>query len=186
VTRSTALAFAAAFGATLLAVRPARADAIDDLEKSLAQEHAQLSTSDCSAACRALASIRRAADRICALEPGPRCTAAHSKADDATRRVRDACPECAIASVAPETPTKKPASVPVVPAEPPATAPVVRQPTNDEAVRTAGAAPPSESRRGGCASCDAGGTSPGDWTTGVLAAAAVAQLVRRKKRKGSR
>ncbi|CAN5913641.1 hypothetical protein BH11MYX4_BH11MYX4_62180 [soil metagenome] len=150
----------------------ARADEIDDLEKSLAQEQTAPSTSDCSAACRALASIRRAADKICAIEQGPRCAAAHAKSEDATRRVRDACPQCAIASAAPDAPPNKPAVAPVMPA------PESRQ---QESARTA-SAPPAESTRGGCASCHASGASLGESTTGALAILALAQLLRRKKK----
>ncbi len=155
----------------------AHADEIADLEKSLAQEHAALSTSDCSAACRALASIRRAADKICALEPGPRCSAAHAKSDDATRRVRDACPECAVASVVPDRKPDSPATAPVTPAPAP---PQVGQ--ERESVHTTASAPAPESRRGGCASCHASGASLGEATTGVLAVLALAGLLRRKKR----
>jgi hypothetical protein len=54
-----------------------------------------LDTGDCVLACKALASIRRAADRLCAIEPGPRCSVAQAKAEDATNRVRAACPACA-------------------------------------------------------------------------------------------
>ena len=167
---SSVVAFAVVAVCTLSA-RRARADEISDLEKSLAQEHAALSTSDCSAACRALASIRRAADRICAIEPGPRCAAAHAKSDDATRRVRDACPECAVASVAPESPPTTPAAKPVTPQAGQA----------ERTVQTANA-PPSESSRGGCASCHASGASLGEAATGVLAIFALAGLLRRKKR----
>lgn len=155
----------------------ARADEIADLEKSLAQEHAALSTSDCSAACRALASVRRAADKICALEPGPRCSAAHAKSDDATRRVRDACPECAVASVVPDRKPDSPATAPVTPAPAP---PQVGQ--ERESVHTTASAPAPESRRGGCASCHASGASLGEATSGVLAVLALAGLLRRKKR----
>jgi MYXO-CTERM domain-containing protein len=77
------------------------ADDVRALEKQLADELVALSTSDCTLACRALASIHRAAERICALEPGPRCDAARAKAADAERRVREACPACAIEQAAP-------------------------------------------------------------------------------------
>lgn len=146
---------------------PARADdAIAELEKSLAEEHAALSTSDCSAACRALASIRRAADKICALEPGARCLAAHAKAEDATRRVREACPECAIASISPEPAPQAPANMPA--------------PTESTKSGTSSGVS-AESRKGGCASCDAGGASPGDYTAGALAVLALARVLRRRK-----
>jgi MYXO-CTERM domain-containing protein len=166
------LATLAAVAFTTVTTSPASADdEITKLEKSLAEEHAALSTSDCSAACRALGSIRRAADKICALEPGPRCTAAHAKAEDATRRVREACPECAIASI---TPSPTPA--------PPAASPVL--PPREEAMTKGGDhAPASESSRGGCASCDAGGASPGDFTAGALALLGLARLVRRRKKR---
>jgi len=172
VTRSSSALALATVAVLSLTASVARADEIEDLEKSLAQEHATLSTSDCSAACRALASIRRAADKICALEQGARCAAAHAKSEDATRRVRDACPECAIASAAPDTSPRKPAMAPVPPA---ADAP------REESVHTA-SAPRSESGRGGCASCDASGASLGESTTGALAILALAQLLRRKKK----
>lgn len=156
--------------------RAARADEVSDLEKGLAQEHAALSTSDCTAACRALASIRRAADKICAIEQGPRCAAARARSDDATRRVREACPECAIASIAPQKPTS-PAAQDVSSAK---AAPAAVQ---NEPLRTA--SPPSSERgRGGCASCHASGASLGEATTGVLAFLALAGLLRRKKKQG--
>lgn len=171
--RSSSVVAFAVLAVCTLSVRVAQADEISDLEKSVAQEQSTLSTSDCSAACRALASIRRAADRICAIEPGPRCSAAHAKADDATRRVRDACPECAVASVAPEAPPTTPATRPVTPAPQAGQAEERVQPTS---------APRAESSRGGCASCHASGASLGEATTGVLAILALAGLLRRKKR----
>ena len=145
-------------------------DDLTTLEKNLASESAALSTSDCATACRALASIRRAADRICALDPGERCAAGRAKADDATRRVREACPECAIATA------------------PPAPAPEQRAmtkgggPVTADSVSVAAAAPPSESKRGGCAGCATTPTTPGDLTTGALAIAALAFTLRRRKR----
>ena len=151
-------------------------DEITNLEKSLAEEHAALSTADCSAACRALASIRRAADRICALEPGKRCTAARAKAEDATRRVRDACPECAVLSTAPPEPVPPP--LPVTPATPQPD----REASSKGGTPTTANAPPSESSRGGCASCDVGGASPADCTAGALAILALARVLRRRKK----
>ena len=149
-------------------------DDLTTLEKNLASESAALSTSDCATACRALASIRRAADRICALDPGERCAAGRAKADDATRRVREACPECAIATAPP--------------APAPAPAPEQRAmtkgggPVTADSVSVAASAPPSESKRGGCAGCATTPTTPGDLTTGALALAALAFTLRRRKR----
>ena len=63
-------------------------ESVETLQKQQQDELAALSTQDCVIACKALASIRRAADRICALESGPRCIDARAKADDAQRRVQ--------------------------------------------------------------------------------------------------
>jgi hypothetical protein len=83
--------------------RPARAQAADagapsdiaSLEDEIARARVALQTEDCATACKALSSLLRAADKLCALDPGPRCSAARAKADDATSRVRAACPDCA-------------------------------------------------------------------------------------------
>ncbi len=154
----------AVLSAVALTTFDARAeDEITKLEKSLADEHAALSTADCSEACRALASIRRAADKICALEPGARCSAARAKAEDATRRVRDACAQCAIATTLPPPPVPAPA--------PDTAAPM-------KAGRTPNSAPP----RGGCASCDVGGASPADGAAAAMALLALTRVLRRRKK----
>jgi hypothetical protein len=150
---------------------------VTTLERSLAEQTSQLSTSDCVEACRALASIRRAADKICALEPGERCAAAHAKAEESTRRVRDACPECAIASA--PVPSPKGA-----PAEPAALAPGARG--------EKGAPPPaqptsvvqseSQGPRGGCRGCATAGVGAGDRALGAAAFLAMAALLRRRRR----
>jgi len=101
-----------------------------ELERQLAQDYATLSTSDCATACRALASMQRAADRICALAPGKSCDDARAKVDDATRRVREQCPTCTLG--APQEHTV-------------ANAPAAPSPTSE--------AP----RGGGCAGCNATG-----------------------------
>jgi MYXO-CTERM domain-containing protein len=200
----THFAIVAAFAGTSLASTPearaqgpgdagragenlARPEELKTLEKNLADESAALSTSlttsDCATACRALASIRRAAEKICALDPDERCDAARAKADDATRRVREACPECALAI-----------------------APMPKSPPHDRAAGKAGTkkggeahesvvvsgtdspaspAPQSESRRGGCAGCATGGAPPfGDLSGGALAIGALALVLRRKRRGG--
>ncbi|MDB5212397.1 MAG: hypothetical protein JWO86_324 [Myxococcaceae bacterium] len=166
-------------GAADAQVTQAPKEDLTTLEKSLDEQHDALSTSDCATACRALASIRRAADKICALDPGDRCTAGRAKADDATRRVREACPECAIASARPEPKPDheeramtKGGTGPKKAAEAPA-------PGND-AFATA-TAPPSESKRGGCAGCTTTREGPGDLAGGVLAVAALALIARRRR-----
>ncbi|MCW5815605.1 MAG: hypothetical protein KIT84_31550 [Labilithrix sp.] len=135
---------------------------VTTLEAQLGRETSELATSDCAAACRALASIQRAADRICELEPGPRCAAAREKADAASKRVREACPDCALASAPPK-------------------------PLDDRAVTPSpseshpAAAPPPEAERGGCRSCTTTARPP---TSGdLLLFAALAALVRRRKKR---
>jgi hypothetical protein len=144
----------------VLASPPAFAeDEIDALEKQLAQEHAALSTSDCTTACRALSSIRRAADKICALDPGTtRCTSAKAKADDATRRVREACPDCAVAQA------------PGTQAPPPAEPASVMKPAESE-------------KRGGCAGCATTSTNGADSGWILAVAWAVSRLGRKSRRR---
>ncbi len=113
-------------------------------------------------ACRALSSMQRAADRLCALDPGPRCAAARAKVADATERVRAACPECDVGADA----------------RPPAPTPAA-SPPEDEAK-----GPPAEAPKGGgCAGCtvapedDAGA---GALAAGLLVALAIAARGRRR------
>lgn len=56
-----------------------------------------LSSDPCSAACRALASMRRAANHLCGLtgDPEPRCDAARARLTRAEERTRASCPACA-------------------------------------------------------------------------------------------
>lgn len=157
-----------------LVLGAARADARDagtpeddvaSLEKQLREEHAALQTQDCVLACRALASIRRAADRICALEPGPRCDDARAKADDARKRVSEACPDCALAAAPPTDDERRAAAKPA--------------PAPAERVETAGTE--SAPRRGGCASCTTTGAAPGgDLAVVLLGAWAASRLARRR------
>lgn len=162
--------------AALLAVAPgaSAADEATTLEARLGRETAELSTNDCAAACKALASIRRATDRICELEPGPRCDAARAKAEDATKRVRDACPECAIARLEDDH-VKKPGE------EGRATTP----PADTPSAKPAAAPAPERSEARGCRSC---ATSSGAPDRGDFAVFAVAALLlgRRLKKKRDR
>jgi hypothetical protein len=154
---------------TLVAARAESAEDVASLEKQLSDEVAALSTSNCSLACRALESIRRAAERICALEPGPRCDAARAKAADATRRVHDACPDCATVDGATKHEELKREPAPAAPAAAPSTAEVATR---------------SESR-GGCRSCTLSG--PSDFGSAWwLLAAWGAWRVRRAPKKSRR
>lgn len=150
------------------------------LERDLAREADALSTSDCVVACRALASIRRAADRICALDPDARCTAARAKADEATERVRRACPQCAIEHA--PTPTPAPMTKPAPPSE---KSEHLSKGGGDSTV-TAASAPPSESKRGGCAGCALAASSPIEPRAAGLGLAAVVLLVLRRSRRSRR
>jgi len=166
---SFALAFGAAGGiAKADAINASRED-VTTLEQTLAAEHAALSTTDCAAACRALASIRRAADKICALDPTARCTAARAKAEDATRRVRDACPDCAIASAPLPSPGRE--------------EPAAKKGADAPMPTVEASAPPSESRRGGCAGCEMTGAAPGDLAGAALVVAALVRILRRRARR---
>ena len=156
--------------ALVLVAGPVRADAgaVDDiqaLERQLTEEHAALSTADCNAACRALASIRRATEKICTLEPGPRCDSARDKAADATRRVRDVCPDC------------------IIPAPPePAPSPE-RAVTGTADHRVPASAPYEAEARGGCRSCASTGEGPmNDLGAIVLAVFAVVRLAGRRSK----
>jgi MYXO-CTERM domain-containing protein len=129
------------------------------LQKNLADEQVALSTADCTMACRALGSIRRVADRICVLDPGEPCASARTKAEDATRRVREACPDCAIAAM-------------VSPA-----------PVRETSVATTDSAPPSESRRGGCAGCTTASPGANDAANAGGLVLVVAALAFRRRRR---
>lgn len=188
VTRSSRLPVALAVAGALVVGSwsgSARAQAAKEdlttLEKSLTEQHDALSTSDCATACRALASIRRAADKICALDPGDRCAAGRAKADDATRRVREACPECAIAT-APSEPRREDRAMTKGGTSRKATeASEGTGASSPASTPTAQAAPPSESKRGGCAGCTTTRGAPGDLAGGALAVAALALVVRRRR-----
>jgi hypothetical protein len=172
--RSASVVLFALIGLAGSASRANAADAgtggdLSTLEKQLVDERTTLATllanADCVSACKALGSIQRAADRICALEPGPRCDAAKEKAADATRRVREACPDCAFALRGTEPPAPKP------------------EPERAVVARTEGSAPPREEPRRGCASCTTAPTPDlGDFALvfGVLAGV---DLLRRRTRR---
>lgn len=132
-----------------------------EIETTYAKLGEELSTHACDEACRALASMRRAADRLCALEPGERCEQARTRCDAATRQVREACPECAVA------------------AGPPVHEQAAATPQKDIATAE------SRSTRG-CASCTTTPAAPSDLVDTLapvgLALAALLRLRRRTKR----
>jgi MYXO-CTERM domain-containing protein len=143
-----------------------------EIERDYAQ--AVATASDCAVACRALESMKRAADRLCALEPGDRCTQAQQKLKDATDHVRSSCPACAQAlaggdqKAAPQNATQTP------PPSPPPAAP--------------GASPSSVEREeavqksGGCAGC-ATSSTPGGAVGPLLLGVVVLMAQRRRRRR---
>lgn len=154
-------------------------DDLTTLEKQLSNEVTALTTTDCTSACRALASIRRAADKICALDPGERCASARAKADDASRRVRAACPDCAIANAPGGSPPAPPAPTPE---HKPADTPTKGGATRDEVAVAKTDGPPSESKRGGCAGCTTTKATHGDVAGVALVVVALAGMLRRRRR----
>ena len=139
-------------------VTPSDADAA---QAEVDRDYAQTLASDCAMACRALDSMRRATERLCALDPGDRCASARKKLGDATGHVRSACPDCAV-----PLEEKKPVAPP-----PPAEAPASPSATELETVQ----------RKGGCAGC-ATTSSPGE-AVGPLALAGLLLLGLRRRRR---
>jgi len=77
-------------GATNLA--PEVAGARNDLDR--AERDVAAAQADCAAACRALSSMERAAEHLCALDGGAECTRARERVEAARERVRAACGGC--------------------------------------------------------------------------------------------
>ncbi|MEM1028936.1 MAG: hypothetical protein AAGN82_01230 [Myxococcota bacterium] len=77
--------------------------AFDDAEAELAVA-LDASTADCATACRALASLRRSAESLCALDPGPPCDSARERLERARDRVAARCPNCEVAASTPREP----------------------------------------------------------------------------------
>ncbi len=130
---------------------------VDVFQAELEQDYAQALGNDCPVACRALESMRRAADGLCAVDPGDRCTRAKEKVQEATARVRASCPACV------EELGGKAAATPAAPPETVAAEVAVRG-------------------RGGCGGC---GTAPGSVsaTEALAGGAAVLLALRRRRRR---
>lgn len=127
--------------AALLAASAARADADGgDAWTDFAQQESALentSTSDCATACKALESLARAAEHICAVAP-EHCDEARARVRAATDRVHAACPQCTVGT----------ATV--------SNAPQAR--AENQSVEVVAA---SRESRGGCAGCATAGREPG-------------------------
>ncbi|HEY3819471.1 MAG TPA: MYXO-CTERM sorting domain-containing protein [Polyangiaceae bacterium] len=134
---------------------------VDVVQAELDRDYVQALSSDCALACRALESMKRATERLCALDPGDRCASAKKKLDDATIHVRSACPACAEALE-----ELKPTATPV-PQEAPAGENVVEA--------------ESVPKKGGCAGC-ATTSTPADALV-PLGLAGLLLLVSRRRRR---
>lgn len=134
---------------------------VDAVQAEVDRDYAQARSSDCSLACRALESMRHATERLCALDPGDRCASAKKKLDDATSRVRTACPVC------PEPlEEKKPVAAP-----PPAEAPASEHLVEMESVQ----------KKGGCAGC-ATASAPADAAVPLALTGLLVLAARRRRR----
>jgi MYXO-CTERM domain-containing protein len=139
----------------------APASDVDAAQAEVDRDYAQALASDCALACRALESMRHATARLCALDAGDRCANARKKLDDATTRVRAACPVCAEALE-----EKKPVATPR-----PAEAPAAEELVQTESVQ----------KKGGCAGC-ATASAPADAAM-PLAFAGLFLLASRRRRR---
>jgi MYXO-CTERM domain-containing protein len=139
---------------------------IAQLEQEIARGAAALSGGGCAVACRALASMERATERLCTLDPGPRCAEARAKVREATRRVQAACADCRSGDDEIRAAEKKPTAPASQAAPPPEPAP----------------APQTVSKRGGCAGCVVGGED-GAVGAGALAAIGLLIAIARRRRR---
>lgn len=143
----------------------ADAGADDALSAEIDRDYAQAQSADCDTACRALDSMRRATDRLCAMDPGDRCARARQKLADATARVRSACPSCpeAAGHALSDAEKAEEAPAPVAPA------------AAQEAV---------QKKNGGCAGCTLGGrdSGPAGHAAWLLALALAARRLRARAR----
>jgi MYXO-CTERM domain-containing protein len=159
-----------ALGVVLLSLVPSAAlaqpaiagDDASALQAEVETDYGQAMASDCALACKALGSMQRATQRLCALDPGDRCASAKQKLDAAAAHVHAACPDCAREQGERQL-EQRPAESPPPPA----------QPVAEEATVT---------KRGGCAGCT---VSPAG--TDALAPAGLALLLgwvaRRRRRR---
>lgn len=167
------------------------AAALDELVVELGVKKAQLAhgleASNCAAACEALASMQRAADRICELEPGPRCDAAKRDVDEARQRVSAACPECLEARREGEE-VKANQQTPLKPGPAPdrdddgGGDAQEKRTTPMAGAAAPTSAPPAEDARG-CAACAVGGEGDGGQALGWLGLG-LGLLVARRRRRG--
>jgi MYXO-CTERM domain-containing protein len=144
---------------------------VEELSEHGSTTDTELASGACVAACAALESMERAADRICALDPGAPCDQAQQDVEAARARVRSACPDCS---------TARDEAV----AEPPRPAP---EPLHSEAgaddAQPIAMSPMSEERRGGCAACAIGDERDGGQGALALLIGAAGLMLRRRRRR---
>jgi hypothetical protein len=63
-------------------------------EMDRAERQVAAAQGDCATACRALASMERAAEHLCALDPGEECSSARERVAAARERIRTSCGGC--------------------------------------------------------------------------------------------
>ena len=138
--------------------------AIETAQADLDRAYGDALSQSCDLACRALESLRRAADHLCALDPGDRCAKAQEKVRSANEHVRSSCPDCASALEAKRGTAQ----------------PQAAQPQREETTVAAEQAAPS--KRGGCAGCTVARqeSAQGAWAASLLA------LLALRRRRSSR
>jgi hypothetical protein len=131
--------------------------------------------SECIEACKALDSLTRAADALCAAD-ADRCREAQERVRAASMRVLSQCPQCASARKVPSTP--------------PPNAPKVDEAKAGDSKRALDSDAPATTRaevasvnapkRGGCASCSQATTTWNDGAGGLWLLTATVAVMRRR------
>jgi MYXO-CTERM domain-containing protein len=165
--------------AVLLSLSPASAFAqasdpggADALVVEIDRDYAVAQGGDCATACKALDSMRRAADRLCQLDPGDRCAKARQKVSDATARVNASCPSCA-------QPTSN--AVAGGAGQPPAAPPAPAEASGPSESKEAVAQESAPRKGGGCAGCTS--APGGDGLAVVLGVGGLVLLGARRRRR---
>jgi hypothetical protein len=151
------------------------------LQAEIERDYAAALANDCATACRALDSMRRATERLCALDPGDRCVVARRKLDDATTRVRASCPSCA--QPLGGTPADAAQGGEGAGATTPASAPPPQPQAAPAGAPATENAEEVQSKRGGCAACTVGaGADDALAAAGAAAGLLFAACSRRRRR----
>ncbi len=170
--RALAILLVCLWPASALA-QPAVAGAdVDALSAEVDRDYASALAADCTMACQALDSMRRAAEHLCAIDPGDRCAQARQKVAEATAHVHATCPACGSA-LRDEEAAKGGAATGAKEVPAPAPPPPPASVTVAEEAQV--------SKRGGCAGCSTSSPTGGDLAP--LGALVIGMLaLRRRKR----